>query len=99
MKYLQPEPHLEQMGTPCTALWASVLVQAIGDMDSRVRSDAKAARDWVFDDSIGIGSFRWICEMLDLDYDRLQFACLSRHSRRTLLGRELYRRWLEPEVG
>lgn len=70
-----------------TALWAAVLVQSVRDMDS---SEGKGleelrAKRYIFDDRKGVGSFWWICEMLDLDYNRLQVMCLSREGRKRLL--------------
>lgn len=77
----------ETYGDPYTALWASVMVQGIMDMDSHVNSDRDSARRWYWEDAGEIGSFSWICEMLDLNFERLQFACMSREGRANLLRR------------
>lgn len=72
-------------GRQCRALWASVLLQAIKDMD--IASEAEAARFWMYrDPSNGVGSFSWICSILDLDEARLSLFCTTRAGRWRLLG-------------
>jgi len=67
------------------ALWSSVIVQAIKDMDSRILCDIRVAKNWMYTDNrIGIGSFDWICQMLDLDADRIRTICLTREGRKRL---------------
>lgn len=67
------------------ALWSSVIVQAIKDMDSRLLGDCRVAKNWLYSDSrIDTGSFTWICQMLDLDADRIRTICLTRDGRKRL---------------
>ena len=82
-------PHTDpyEIGTPWTALWASVMVQGIIDMDSSDKHERKRAYDWFWADEMQPGAFLWICEMLDLDANRLQFMCMSREGRARLLAR------------
>lgn len=57
-------------------MWASVMVRAVLDFKtfgdvSREESPLKSAlgsqaRGWLYDSSEEIGSFRWICSILDL---------------------------------
>lgn len=69
----------------CRALWAAVLYQAINDIDSW--SERRPAIDWVFSDREDLGSMRWICDMLDLDYHKLQRLSMTRDGRSKLLKR------------
>ena len=89
---------LEGISTPWTALWTSVLITAIEDMDSRNVETAALARCWLWDERTGVGSFLWICEMLDLDVQRLQIACRSEESRRALLRKDPTTRWIVAET-
>jgi hypothetical protein len=77
-----------------TALWAAVMIVAIEDMD--IPGGAENAKRWIFGDGETAGSFIWICDMLDLDYNRLQMACMSREGRKELLQRHSWQRWLKP---
>jgi hypothetical protein len=72
-------------------LWASVILQAIADMDCNQKIDGKtassirmSAREWLNSDSDDIASCQWICEILDLDHKRLIFKCNSREGRREI---------------
>ncbi len=80
-------------------LWASVISQAICDIDLRgdrvVR--AQAAR-WINSDSQEAGSLRWICDMLDLDAEKIRMRCMSRSGRKSLTGKLFSRRALEKRV-
>lgn len=68
---------------PYRGLWAAVLYSAIADLNRR--SYDRGARNYVYNDETGPGSMRWICDMLDLDYDRLQMLSLTREGRRQIL--------------
>jgi hypothetical protein len=70
---------------PYRALWSAVLFQAIRDLDSCRRREAV---NWVFSDRTQPCSMRWICDVCDLDYEKLQNMCLSRAGRARLLGRD-----------
>lgn len=66
---------------PVRRLWASVIQQAVVEMDSRdtlLRLDATA---FMFAASQEVGSVAWICDALDLDAERLRTACTSRAGR------------------
>ena len=67
----------------CRGLWAAVLYQAISDMDSW--AERRPAIDWVFSERKDVGSMRWICDMLDLDYHKLQRLSMTRSGRSLLL--------------
>ena len=71
--------------TPYNALWASVLFQAIRDMDTTRR---KTAASYIFSNRDDVGSMQWICAMLDLDYRRLQMLCTTREGRNKILKRK-----------
>ena len=72
---------IDDMG--CRRLWAAVLYQAIKDVD-----DGKAPGiNWVYARRNSVGSMRWICDMLDLDYGKLQMLCTTRDGRSMILRR------------
>lgn len=73
------------ISTPETALWSAVVLQAIKDMDSPIAIDRAQAMGWLDSDETGVGSMRWICDMLDLDYNRILFLTLSRDGRKRIL--------------
>jgi hypothetical protein len=61
-------------GLACRRLWAAVLEQAIKDARDETskplrfeRPDGQSAQHWFGSENDGIGSFLWICEMLDLE--------------------------------
>ena len=66
-------------------LWAAVLWQAIKDAD--YAEGRGAAYNWIFSKRSDVGSMRWICDMLDLDFDKLQTMSMSRAGRSKILGR------------
>lgn len=76
-------------------LWAAVLCQAIKDVDDpKVKQTYDPERDealpplyWIFSHDESPHSMRWICDMLDLDYGKLQTMCMTRDGRKKLLGR------------
>ena len=68
-------------------LWAAVLWQSIKDADNQ--EGRGASFDWIFSNREDVGSMRWICDMLDFDYSKLQAMCMSRDGRKKLLGRAL----------
>ena len=67
----------------CSALWSAVIYLAIKDMDTY--NERRPAINWVFSDDTGVGSMRWICDMLDLDYERLLHLATSRTGRKRIL--------------
>jgi hypothetical protein len=66
-------------------LWASVLLQAIKDLD--ILKEADAAKWWMYkSEDVGVGSYHWICNMLDIDEFRLALTCTTREGRWRILG-------------
>ena len=78
---------IEAVGNPYTALWACVMVRGVLDMDDRSKPVSTDAKEWCWSDEQTPGSFWWICEMLDLDYNKIQMACLTREGRSRLTSR------------
>lgn len=76
---------LELDDSGCRRLWAAVMWQAIKDVDHC--EGRGAAFHWVYSKRTGVGSMRWICDMLDLDYYKLQSLCMTRAGRSKILGR------------
>ena len=68
---------------PIRALWAAIVYQAIADMNHA--GYARKASEWIYSDQQHIGSMRWVCDMIDLDYDRLQMLSMTREGRRQIL--------------
>ena len=59
--------------------------QAIKDIDQSPRG---AAADWLYSKRRGVGSMRWICDMLDLDYYKLLNLCMTRAGRAVILKKD-----------
>ena len=68
----------------CRRLWAAVLYQAVKDIDSNTKG---AASHWMWSRRSDPGSMRWICDMLDLDYNKLTHLCMTRDGRSKILRR------------
>jgi hypothetical protein len=64
-------------------IWAAVVYQAIRDMESEMTR--RPAIDWLYSDKKGPQSMRWICDMLDLDYDKLLHLSMTRAGRARIL--------------
>lgn len=60
-------------------------LQRFADEVEEARADAIM---WLADSAISVGSFRWICDMLDLDFHRLQNMSLTREGRKQLRGND-----------
>lgn len=69
------------------ALWATVIYQAINDIDSH--TERRPAIDWVFSERTDECSMRWICDMLDLDYGKLLNLSMTREGRSKILKKEV----------
>lgn len=67
-----------------SALWAGVIHQAIADMDSPYSGVRQLAKDWMFSPKSDAGSFVWICDMIDLDADRIRLISTTRAGRKAL---------------
>lgn len=62
---------------PCVVLWSEVLRLAVEDARGQGRTASTApavrrelivrARAWLTNDEVGVGSFLWICSLLDLE--------------------------------
>jgi hypothetical protein len=77
-------------------LWASVISQAICDIDVRGdRSSRVDALRWIGSNKTHPQSFIWICDMLDLDEDRIRMMVMTRAGRKQLTGKLFSRRALE----
>lgn len=71
--------------TGCYRIWAAVVHQAIKDIDQSPRG---AAADWMYSKRTSVGSMRWICDMLDLDYNKLLTLCMTRAGRAVILKKD-----------
>lgn len=92
MHYSEPdfeEDKLARENAAYRGLWASVLLQAIRDMDSAEKEERRPALHYLYDNSEDPGSFNWVCTMLDLDTERIRSMTLSRDGRRKLVGRNI----------
>ena len=69
------------------ALWSTVLYQAIHDIDSH--TNRRPAIAWIFGPREDLGSMRWICDMLDLDYDKLISLSMTLEGRAKILKKEV----------
>ena len=67
----------------CRRLWAAVMYEAVRGVD---RGEAPAV-NWLYSRRTGVGSMRWICDMLDLDYNKLSMLCATRDGRSVILRR------------
>jgi len=77
-------------------LWASVISQAICDID--VRGDRQSRTDairWINSEKGTPQSFIWICDMLDLDAGKIRMLAISRQGRKQLTGKLFSRRALD----
>lgn len=64
---------------PYRQLWASVLWQAVYDVvrnAKAVRPTPRAifveASEWFASDAIYVGSFSWVCDLMNLDHERVR---------------------------
>lgn len=80
---------MEMINTdPYRALWSSVLYQAVRDADGEIIRGRKGpAFYWIYSDRKDVGSMRWICDMVDFDYNKLQTLCMTRAGRAKILKR------------
>lgn len=78
------EDKILRANTSYRALWASVLLQAIRDVDNK--EERYEALDYLHSFSEKERSFNWICDMLDLDTERIRTLTLTHTGRRKLLG-------------
>lgn len=67
----------------CRSLWASVLIQAVLDLNRH--SYRASAHKWIWSESTEPHSLRWICDTLDIDADRVQLLCLTREGRKRII--------------
>jgi hypothetical protein len=87
----------------CRALWASVLVQAIKDLDGKYSTDRKLAYHYIFlEPDRGAGSFLWVCGVLGLEPDALRTIVMTRAGRARIKDKNRprpYRKKQEPITG
>lgn len=57
------------MGDPCKRLWTAVLKRAVKDVHDNGTTSviSQGTRAWFGSKNQGVGSFLWICSMLDLN--------------------------------
>ena len=58
---------LEETNEKC--LWAGVLERAIYDLKSRNHIHRSSAKNWFRSKNHHVGTFLWVCSVLDLDPD------------------------------
>jgi hypothetical protein len=63
---------------PYKSLWSAVLGRAADDIMSRQHIAQSSAKYWFKSRMYGVGSFCWICDVLDLDPDKTMAAVFSR---------------------
>jgi hypothetical protein len=76
---------------PYRALWLSVLLQAVRDIDDRDASLSRRAWDWINGGEKTPQSFQWICAVLDLCPFTIQIRCTSRQGRWEMIGTQYLR--------
>lgn len=70
----------------CRDLWASALHQAIEDLydttkdSERIRGKAKA---WLLSKRGDVCSFKWVCDILDMDFESTRALILQKHIRKS----------------
>ena len=85
----EDEDKLARANANYRGLWASVLLQAVRDLDSKEDTERQPAIAYVSDSELTPGSFNWICESLELDTERVRLMTFTRSGRRKLLGRNI----------
>jgi hypothetical protein len=73
--FKDPEVEVLREAIPEANLWIAVIDQALADLSSQ--SQRAAAARWVESDRCDPGSFRWACDLLDLNVNAVR-AALSR---------------------
>lgn len=79
---------------PEVTLWSSVLMQAVVDLDNPV--ERGGSMEWFKALGEGVGSFRWVAFMLDMDPKRLRERIMARDKARRGMARKVMRaprRW------
>jgi hypothetical protein len=69
---------------PEAELWTEVIAQSIRDLDSRgsSRYAAREAEDWFSSDSQVIGSFDWVCWLMNIEPSFIRAALAKRQHHR-----------------
>jgi len=81
-KSTAPSPRNED-DEPYRRIWASVLYLAIRDCNRG--GYQRVAMNWIYSSNTHVGSLRWICDMLDLDFNAVQQMCMTREGRSKIL--------------
>jgi len=53
----------------CRALWAKVLLQAKEDL---LKNNRQEIQNWLINNKIEVGSFLWICQILNLNATKIK---------------------------
>lgn len=61
---------------PEHGLWHACIAQAVRGAQRGLKEDYY----WCFSEAHGVGSFKWICDMLDIDYLALREQILLKHA-------------------
>jgi hypothetical protein len=69
----------------CRRIWAHVLLNALRECNHPTQ--CVTAKAWIFSSRQGVGSLRWICDHLDLDFYEIQTLAMTREGRARLMGR------------
>ena len=70
-------------------LWASVILQAVRDLEGRDSRDRNRALNYVYSHDKHISSFTWICDELGLESDQIRQLCVTRAGRKQLIGNNM----------
>ena len=60
------------MDIECKKLWIAVLKQAIKDSQRDAKSSIVRSQLWFYHDSKEVGSYLWICDILNLDPESIR---------------------------
>ena len=71
------------MDFPEAALWHAVILQALEDL--RYEQLRQPALRWFLSRSGDVGSFRWVCQQIDLDPGAVRKAALDRSPRESFI--------------
>lgn len=80
------------------AVWLAVLQQAIADLMSEAYDaeiPARTARRWFKSEVESVGSFKWVCDVVNLDRESVLQRVRDRlreHTRKITTAREILRR-------
>lgn len=79
------QPSLLKDSSPYRSLWASVVLNAIRDMDDRSKDIRAEATRWLYERKHTPQSFLWICLVLDIDPNPILQTCMTRRGRKAIM--------------